>query len=386
MLLMKREELKELMSERIGPCVSIFMPTLKGSIETRQNPIKFRKLLKEAEHKLAASAVKRADIEELTAPARHLLLDNMFWQYQSGGLAVFLSRRVRRAFTLPLEFSEMAATGDRFCVRQLLPLFAEDGRFCVLALSQRSVKLYQCSRYSVSELDLSQAPRSIADLLELNPGEKQPQFHSNTVGRAAGARGQTASFHGGAEDADDAKENVLFYFRNVNRAVNAILNNAGGPLVLAGVDYLTRIYDKANTYPRLIAGRIPGNPADFRPEELKDRAWGIVKPEFEREARTAVEQYERLQGTPRASNHLAAILQAAGESRVGTLFVSASEQRWGLYDEASGVMDLHGKPEACDMELLDLCAARTLDHGGKVYVLEKERMPGHAPAAAIFRY
>jgi hypothetical protein len=382
---MKKEELKELTDERTGPCVSIYMPTVKGSIETKQNPVRYRKLLREAARKLAAAGVKPSEAAALLAPAQPLLQDHMFWQYQSGGLAVFLSRRVRRAYTLPLNFSEMAVVGERFCVKQLLPLFAEDGRFCVLALSQKSVKLYQCSRYSVSEVDLRQAPKGIAELLELNHGEKQLQFHARTEGHAAG-RGRAGMFHGRAEDTDETKENILVYFQNVNRAVNSVLSGAGGPLVLAGVDYLTRIYEKANTYPGLCEGRITGNPSEIRPQQLKDRAWKLVKPDFEEGARTAVRRFEQLQGTRMASNHLRTILQAAGEGRVAALFVSSKDQRWGFYDDESGVLDIHAKAEPCDMELLDLCATRTLDHGGQVYSLEPDRMPGKAPTAAIFRY
>lgn len=383
MLLMKKEDLRELLDERTGPCVSVYMPTEKGSIETRQNPVRLRKLLREAEKKLAAAAAKPQTIEDLLSPARRMLEDNLFWQYQSGGLALFLSPNVKRVYTLPLRFAEMAAVGERFCVRQLLPLFAEDGRFWVLALSQHSVKLYQCSRYSVAETDLRQAPKSITDLLEFNPGEKQLQFHGQTAGHAA--RGG-APRGGHAEDTDEGKENILVYFHSVNRAVNTLLGGEGGPLVLAGVDYLTRIYEKANTYPRLAEERINGNPAELRPGELKDRAWQLVRPDFEAAAKTAAKQFAQLQGTPRASNHLKTILQAANEGRVGSLFVTAGDQRWGLFDDASGIMDLHNKPDLCDTELLELCVSRTLDRGGQVYALPPERMPGAAPAAAVFRY
>lgn len=383
-MIMKREELKQLMDVRTGPCVSIYLPTEKGSIETRQNPVRLRKLLKEAEHKLLASGTRTLDAKDLLAPARQMLEDNLFWQYQSGGLAVFLSSRIKRAYTLPLSFTEMAAVNDRFCVRQLLPFFAEDGRYCVLTLSQRSVRLFQCTRHSVAEADLSQAPKGVADLLELNEGEKQLQFHANGAGR--GARGGGAAmFHGHAEDTDETKENILVYFHGVNRAVNSLIGT-NGPLVLAGVDYLTRIYEKANTYPRLAEGRITGNPAELRPEELKDRAWEIVRPGFEAGARAAAAVFEQLQGTPRASNHLKTILAAANDGRVATLLVSARDQRWGIFDDASGVMDLHAKPDPADMDLLEMCAARTLDHGGQVYALEPEHMPGRAPAAAVFRY
>lgn len=385
MLLINREGLKELTDERAGPCVSIYMPTVKGSIETKQNPVRYRKLLKDAERKLEAAGLKHSEINSLMAPAFPLLDDHMFWQYQSGGLAVFLSGKVKRAYTLPLNFSEMAAVGERFCVKQLLPLFSEDGRFCVLALSQRAVRLFQCSRYSVSEVDLRRAPKGIAELLEFNPGEKQLQFHARTEG-SAGRRGKAGMFHGHAEDTDEKKDNILVYFHSMNRAVNAMLRSAGGPLVLAGVDYLTRIYAKANTYPGLCKGRITGSPEELRPEELKDKGWELVRPGFEEGARKAVQQFEQLQGTPRASNHLRTILYAANEGKVATLFVSSKEQRWGYFDDGSGIMDVHAKTCPGDMELLEACAIRTLDHGGQVYALEPERMPGKAPTAAIFRY
>jgi len=382
---MRKEQLKELTDERTGPCVSIYMPTEKGSIETKQNPIRFRKLLHEAEKKLAATGLKAHEATAFMASAKPLLEDHLFWQYQSGGLAVFLSKKIKRAYTLPLKFSEMASVADRFSVKQLLPLFAEDGRFCVLALSQRSVRLFECSRYSVSELDLSKAPRGIAELLELNPGEKQLQFNSHTEGHAGGG-GQAGMFHGHAEDSDENKENILVYFHNVDKAVKGMINGAGGPLVLAGVDYLTRIYEKANTYPDLCAGRITGSPEDMKPGELKDKAWELVRPGLEENENKAVLLFEQLQGTPMASNHLKTILQAANDGRVAVMFVSAKDQRWGFFDDASGMLDLHASAEPQDLELLDVCVTRTLDHGGKVYALDPARMPGKAPSAAIFRY
>ncbi len=384
MLLMKKEEFKELLSEKTGPCVSIFMPTIKSSEETKQNPIRFRKLLREAAVKLKVYGLKPAEAEELLAPTQQLLENHIFWRHQSGGLAVFLSKKLNRAYTLPLNFNEMALVAGRFCVTPVLPLFAEDGMFFVLELSQRSVKLYHCSRYSVTEADLSQVPKSVADLLELNPREKQLQFHSSGEGRAAG-RGGTSTFHGRAEDTDEDKDNILEYFHSVNRGIGSIMGSSGCPLVLAGVDYLTRIYEKANTYKNL-RGRISGGASGLRPEELREMGWELVKPVFEAGKRAALGQFEQLAGTPLASNHLKTILAAAEEGRVATLLVSSRAQRWGFFDEASGIIDLHKKPELSDTELLDLCAVRTLDHGGQVHVLEQDSMPGKAPAAAVFRY
>jgi len=62
MHLMTRENLDELLNDDGKTCVSIFMPTIKGSEsqETKQNPIRFRKLLNEAEKKLWAAGNKLA--------------------------------------------------------------------------------------------------------------------------------------------------------------------------------------------------------------------------------------------------------------------------------------------------------------------------------------
>lgn len=384
MLLMKREEFKELLTERTGPCVSIFMPTIKGSEETRQNPVMFRNLLREAGKKLVAYGLKPHEAGKLLAPTEKLQDDHMFWQYQSGGLAVFLSPTLNRVYTLPMTFKELTVVADHFCVTPVIPLFAENGRFCVLSLSQHAVKLYQCSRYSVAEVDLRQMPKSIAELLELNPGEKQLEFHGNTEAHAAGP-GRSAMFHGHAEDSDENKDNILLFFQKINKGINGVLGPTGGPLVLAGVDYLTRIYEKANTYPNL-RGRISCGAAEMKPEELKEMAWKLVSPVFEAGEAASVQQFGELEGTPRASNHLKTILKAADEGKVATLLVSAKAQRWAFYDEPSGTLDLHQKPDLNDTELLDLCAIRTLHHGGQVYVLEPEKMPGAAPIAAIFRY
>jgi len=384
MHLMTRENLEELLNAEDEPCVSLYMPTVKGSIETKQNPVKFRKLLAEAQAKLEAAGHKPAEAKKLLDPARPMLEDHKFWQYQIGGLAVFLSPSIKRVYTLPLNFSEFTMVSDRFCVTPLLPLFAEDGRFYVLALNQHSIQLYQCSRYSVAQADLRRVPKNIADLLELNPKEKQLQFHANNEGHAG--RTGAGTFHGHAEDSNEAKSNILVYFQNVNKGVSAMLKTEGAPLVTAGVDYLNHIYSDANTYPNLYVRSIPCGTAGLRPEELRDKAWELLKPVFDAEALSAVKRYNQVRGTPLAASNLRPILKAADEGNVGTLLVAANSQKWGMYDPETGTLDLHKKPEPSDEELVDLCVTRTLRHGGKVYVMEADEMPGITPIAAIFRH
>jgi len=382
---MTKENLQELLKAQGETCVSLYMPTIKGSEETRQNPIRYRNLLAELEKKLEAAGYKPAQAKKMLGPARPLLEDHKFWQYQHGGLAVFLSEKIKRVYTLPLHFSELAEVSDHFCVTPLLPLFAEDGRFYVLALSQHAIQLYQCGRHSVTQVNLRQVPKSIMELLELNTREKQLQFHANSEGRAARA-GKPGMFHGHAEDSNEVKSNIFVYFQSVNKGVTGLLKNETAPLVTAGVDYLNHIYYQANTYPHLYVRSIPGSPANVKPEELRDKAWELVKPVFEADALAAVRQYALALGTPLVSTHIKDILREAQEGRVATLLVLGGAQRWGMHDPATGATELHKVPEPSDTELLDLCVTRTLRHGGKVHVMDESKMPGITPIAALLRH
>jgi len=382
---MTRENLKELLAERTGPCVSVYMPAITSGEGTRQNPIRFRKLLREAGKKLAAAGYKAAMTEKLLSKARLLLDDRTFWQHQSGGLALFLSEDVKRVYSMPLIFREMTLVSDHFGVTPLLPFFAEDGRFSVLALNQDSARFYQCSRHSVVQVPLERISSNIAELLDLNPREKQLQFHANNEGHG-GVGGRAEMFHGHAQDSDESKSNILTYFQSVNRGINAMLKADGSPLVTAGVEYLTRIYAQANTYPNLYESSVCGSMNLMRPEELRDRAWTLVKSRFEEEALAAVNRYEEFLGTRNVSKHIREILAAAEEGRVSTLLVSSGAQRWGVFDPASGEVALDANPDTGDTELVDLCVTSALRHGGKVYVLEQSKMPGTSPMAAIFNH
>ena len=83
-------------------------------------------------------------------------------------------------------------------------------------------------------MDLKQLPKRVTDLLKLNPREKQLQFHGSSEG-SAGRHGKEGSLHGRAEDSDETKNNLLFYFQSVDRVVNSMIRSDGAPLVLAGV-------------------------------------------------------------------------------------------------------------------------------------------------------
>jgi len=380
---LSREELKGLLRKKEGPGISIYMPSYRTSPETKQNPIRFKNLLKEAEDRLTASGLRKPEARKLLKPAKALLEDSPFWKHQNDGLAAFIASGFFRYFRLPVAFKELLVVTDRFHIKPLLHLFTNDGRFYILALSQNEVRLFQCSRYSIREVDLEDVPRSLSEALKYDDPQKQLQFHTQTPG---GTGERAAMFHGHGVGKDDAKNNILRFFHQVDHGLQKILREERAPLVLAGVDYLLPIYQEANSYSPVMEEGIAGNPEGLKPEELQKEAWRLVEPYFLKVQEEATVQYKQLAGGDRASNEIEKIIPAARDGRVELFFVAVGVQRWGTFDPVTFSIHLHEEPEPGDEDLLDFAALHTLLNGGTVFAVKPEEVPDEAPSAAVFRY
>jgi hypothetical protein len=359
------------------------MPTYRAGAETRQNPIRYKNLLRQAEEHLQAAPLPSDAVQTLLEPLRPLTADNDFWQHQSDGLALLRGPDMSRLYRLPLAFEELVVVGEHFHLKPLLPYLSDNGRFYVLALSQNEVRLAHCTRYHASEIALDHMPQSLADALRYDDPEQQLQHHS---GQPIGRGQPSAIFHGHGGRDDRAKVDILEYFRQVDRGLREFLHDEQTPLVVAGVDYLHPLYHEANTYPHLVETGIMGNPEQWRIEMLQEQAWPLVEPIFQKAQAEARAQYERYAGTGQASYDLASIVLAAHEGRVETLFVAVGQQQWGRYDAATRHVQIDQTARESSEDLLNLAAMETLLNSGTVYAVEPDAVPAQSPIAAVFRY
>jgi len=382
------QELRELAETKSPACISIFMPAHRAGSEQQQDPIRLRNLVTEAERRLVAQGIRMPDIHALLAPAAELAPPHKFWQRPADGLALFLAPGFFRLYRLPFDVQELVMIGSRFHLKPMLPLLRPDGQFYVLALSQNQVRLLEGSRYTVSEVDLAGVPQSLSELLEGETKEEHGQFHTSTAnpGGRGGERPAIYFGHGGGEE--DGKPDILRFFHRIDAGVREWLGPRQAPLVLAGVDYLLPLYREANSYPHLVEDGLPGNPDDLRTEALHARAWDIVRPMIVRVREQSMERVRQLLG---AGSKLATIsvieaVPAAAYSRIDTLFVDLSQQRWGRFDPDAGEVVVHATPEDGDEDLLDLAAVETYLNGGAVYAVAPDKMPVESAVAAILRY
>jgi hypothetical protein len=365
--ILSKEELRYLFEKRNRFCVSIFLPTRRAGLarEIEENRIQLKDLLRDAESRLAGAGLTRAGAVELLSPARQLLRRSDFWRYQSDGLALFLCHGFFRYFRLPLKLSAFVTVAERFEITPLLSLWTSEDRFYLLALSLNHVKLFQGTRYAISEVDVRGLPLSLHETLGYSVSESQRQQHTLKAG---------------------LPEDELLYFRQIDEALRNSCKDQRVPLVLAGVEESVSRYRQVNTYAELLDGSVAGSPDRLSAEDLHTKARKIVESYYDEARNQAVLQYKERADPARTSKELPEILPAAAQGRIYYLFVAAGAEKWGKFDPEQNVVAVHESAEKGDVELLNLAVIQTILHGGTVYALDPSGMPDGALIAALFRY
>jgi hypothetical protein len=381
------ENLKMLMGKHRGPCISLYLPTHQVGPEIQHDQIRLKNQTRQAENLLFLANVATAEVEKLLEPIQALVDDEAFWLHPSAGLALFRSQDALDPYRLPFSFQELVVVSNHFYLKPLLPFLSKDGRFYILALSQNAVRLFEGTRFSIHEVELPGAiPEGMAEVLSYDQPENQLQYQSSSSGTSAGKDGrQGVIFHGQGVGSDDAREQVLHYFRQIDKGLQEVLRDETAPLALAGVAYLNSLYRAVNTYPHLLDRGITGNPDTLKAGTLHEQGWALVAPYVSKPQQDAAAQYKYYAETERASNDVRKVVPAAYDGRIESLFVASDQEQWGTFDPATHIIHVHREAKFRDEDLLDLAAAQTLLHGGSVYAVERANMRDTALVAAVFR-
>lgn len=377
-----RNAIERLAAPSEQPAVSLYLPTHQAGPDTRENPIRYKNRLSDAEAQLAAAGWRQDDIDALLTPARELD-DYRFWQHQRQGLAVFVVGGERLVYRLPYAPPELTVVAPRAHLKPLLPLLTGDGRFFIIAMSLNRARLFEATRHNVSEMVLGDMPTSLAEALKYDDFE--PHAEHCTV--SAPNRGDAALFQGQGAGEDERKTNILRYFQAFDNGLRELLEPQGDriPVVFVGDKGIFPIYREANHYKGLLDEGVAGNPEELSPEALRERAWEVVEPHFARALAADRAAFAQAAGTGQTGADLDEVVLAALDARIDTLFIPLGERVWGRLEPNTRTVTREDEgPESYD--LYDAATAYTLQYGGTVYAVAPEEIPGDGPLAARYRF
>jgi hypothetical protein len=367
--------------------VSLLMPTHAAGRETRQDPIRLKNLLGEAEDQLIAAGRRSADAREQLVPLAKRLPDGAFWAHQDEGLAAYALPGETLLYRVPFALPERVTVGTRCYLLPLVPIVNEDAQFHVLAISPKQVRLLEGTRHTARELDVPGWPDSYAELSAYIQEEPQLQFHTKAA--PVGDRGERAAVfhsHPGEDQSSQRKQRLLEYTRLVDERVRKVLGDDSLPLILACDERLAASYREASRHPRLLAQVVAGNPDGQSAAELSKRAWEIMRAKVDAAREAVVARYHQAEANQRAAQGLEAVLPAAHEGRIASLLVASDVERWGRYDSEQRALEIHDQPVPGDEELLNLATVVACQNGAEVYTYPGEQIPEKQGLVAVFRY
>jgi hypothetical protein len=386
------EEVKALAVESVSPAVSIFLPFHPRGPKFRQDRSRLRNLAQEAERRLVERGCRPVVAREIVRPAVDLAGDANFWRDEAnGGVAMFLGPDQARRYGMPDDVREELRVGDRFSIKPLLPLLADDGAFFIIASSRADTRLAAASRWQVREIEDVQMPPGVQAVV--SETEYQDTVLGHPVSRPGIGVWPTHQGMGKVSNAGEAPEELrrtefIEYLTRVGAVVNQYFSGKPEPLVLVALPDIAGHLRAIIRLKTLLPENLDSNPDAVPLEEQRDRAYQLLRPTFAAARQQALDHFYTLlgNGSPKAGTQPLDIIDGARWGRVATLFIEEGARIWGRVGDEPGNLDIHKSPMPQDEDLIDRAAIETFLYGGTVVVLAPGQLRVNGSIAAIFRW
>jgi len=379
-----KDELKELLATD-GVCLSILMPVDKVPGQNKQNGVRLRNAISNAEQLLAARGVDESGVQEFLAPVREFASDPEQVGTGGAGMVLLRSGGVFRDIRLAETVREAVVVGDHFEIRPIIKELDAAKVFYILALARKDIRLLRCTDHTSEVVDLPDfAPKSLAEWAQT----RQPDHNLNNGAAAGPSSGSSKGvMFGTATDREDKDEYWIHFYQEVDKGVNDVLKkDLGAPLVLVGVEKELSIYHRITKYDWVVPAGVHGAPDSLKGGEMHKRALEHLRAQLDPELERALYLYERSVSLARTSHQINQCVKAAYEGRVSHLFVADGATQMGSFDEATQRAQQHGTPQPGDEDLLNAAAAETIKNGGQVFIVPKETVPNNSVIAAVLRF
>jgi len=329
---------------------------------------------------------KYPDVETqlLLEPFEALAHDEAFWNQTREGLAVLGGPGLFRVFRLQRPVAELAIVADSFHTKPLRRLLQSVDHYQVLGLSLEKIQLFEGNRDALDEIDLAPGvPRTITEAL----GSELTEPVSTVTSHGGVGHGSTAMHHGHGGKKDEVDSDTEKFFRAVDRAVLEHHSRPSGlPLILAALPEHHDLFHRVSHNPFLMAEGLMINPDVLPIDELRERAWQVVEPQYQSRLAKLSEEFQQARSEGLGNDDLSQVAEAAAASRVATLLIEADRQIAGRLDGATGRVEVADLSDPQVDDLLDDLGELVQKMGGEVLVIPAEQMPGPTGLAATYRY
>lgn len=254
----------------------------RAGVDTRQDPIRFRNLLRQAADQLSGYGIDEDGIRRFLKPLEQRLGDEGFWRHQTGGLAVFRTAEtvdwVQTLSTLP----EVCVCGPHFHIKPLLRLVTAERSYLILTPSAAGMHLY----HAEAEKTVDMTPDAVTEIFSERFEDRRrggTQQHGTKL---------STQFHGPGSPAEAAKKLLEERMRRADRELAGLVRASGAPVMLAGVQEAQALYRSICSFgDQVLEAGFAGNVDRLSPDELWRASWPAAEAHFRSIEDQAVEQF-----------------------------------------------------------------------------------------------
>ncbi|HET6557916.1 MAG TPA: hypothetical protein VFG54_11420, partial [Prolixibacteraceae bacterium] len=277
MKLLTIQIIQDLLSVEQDVCLSLYMPTHRSHPEKKQNPIRYKNLVRKMEESLLKK-YSPAEVQKHLEPMEALTGDNDLWNYSLNGLAVFSAKGMFEVVGLHEPVSELIIVADSFHTKPLRQYIQSIDHYHVLAINQHDYRLYEGNRHSLTEVELGEdIPKNMVEAL----GEELTESFSNVASYGSTGQGPAPAHHGHGGRKDELDKDAERFFRLIANVVEENYSKPSGwPVILAALPEHHNLFHKVSKNPYLLKDGITINPNALSVDKLNAMAWQIMEPEY----------------------------------------------------------------------------------------------------------
>ena len=358
-----RSELKRLQGHQDYPSISVLAPTHRTSPANKRDPIVVKNLVAEGLERLHGEFKKR-DVAPLVQNLNKLV-DQVDWEHNLEGLALFAGRDLATAVQLPFRVRARVVIDATFATRDLVFTLNRSPNYRVLVLTEKPTRLFDASTNVLTEFTRKPFP-----MIHKGPGG---------ASKLPGGKGINPS-----AVRDDSHRQ---FFAKVDEVLAAIQKVDHLPLIVVGVDRYLALYQEVTKDPDAIVGVVAGSHDDPNPSALGKLTWPVFKSGMTLRRTRALVRLKEAVGVNRHASGIIQVWRAAYEKRCQTLLVEAEfEYPADLNPQGDLLIPYSGQGEAALDDAVDEVIEKVMADGGEVFFYEPGVLDLHQRIAAVLRY
>ncbi len=348
-------DIRELAKKNGGICVSIYLPTHRNAPENKQDRIRFKNLISQAE-KLLAEKFEMRNPSKLMEAADKLYQDVMFWTHASDGLALLIDEEETRILKLEGKIPERLVVSDRFHLLPLLNYYEFMNESYILDISKRSFRLYFGSREGITKVDTPELSQSFEELFD--DRDLQSDHHHS---------GRVANYQGHQSKSEIDEKETEKYLRYVAKGLSKFLKDEGLPLLVFGTTEILSLFKEYSRDELNIYQMIDKPLSSLHINEIYGKLKEILLPRYEKEIETYLGELSNEIAKDRGTDNESLVLKEAATGRIEALFIA--EDMGGLIEDEA-----------------DKLVQNVLNTDGRVVLIDENITSFPMGLGAIFRY